>query len=159
MTPRTSSGNRKVTGLPADSRQTPGGFRKDSRRNPKRFQSPRVPPGTRDGYGMGKGLGKKLPRVPAATTASVAASEAWTTVLTACSAAGGPGITGWVGQISCVGQSGTAIAVEGPADAVSWVRRRYGQLLGNLVRETTDFTGIWIGVATEPIDTSQEEPF
>lgn len=62
--PRTSS-VRKVHGIPTE-----------SEKNPEGFQAPRVPPGTRDGYGMGRGTGFKQPERPPLAE-SLAAEFAW----------------------------------------------------------------------------------
>lgn len=131
MTPRTSSGNRKIRGIPTE-----------SKRNPKRFHTPRVPPGTRDGYGMGRGRGA-LPAVPTGTVESREAAAAWQTVLAVYPAAA----AGWLGRLRCVGKADTALVVAGPPDVVSWIRRRHARPLAELVRSETRFTGLHVCVA------------
>lgn len=89
---------------------------------------------------------RDVPRVPAGTTPSHDADEAWAIVLAKSRELfPGPALA-WLEQLRSAGEADGKLAVEGPADAVSWARRRYGKLLGELVREHTGFDGLWIGV-------------
>jgi hypothetical protein len=56
----------------------------------------------------------------------------------------------WIQPIHCLGEVDGALAVAAPAGIRVWTERRYGSFLGNIVREASDFRGIFFFVADYP---------
>ena len=53
----------------------------------------------------------------------------------------------WIEPLECVGESGDALVLMGHPVIAKWVRRRYGVLIGETVRDLTDYRGVYIEVS------------
>lgn len=62
----------------------------------------------------------------------------------------------WIDPIKLVGEADGALCVYGPPKCVTWVRRRYGVLLGDLVREHSDYRGVFIAFIADGPEQGQE---
>jgi DnaA N-terminal domain len=76
---------------------------------------------------------------------SPAADEAWEAVRTALrDAVPESTFNLWLDPLACVGEVSGALAVEAPEGIFAWTFRRYGALLGNAARDTTDHRGVFL---------------
>lgn len=138
---------------------SPQPFRKDSYRNPNGVRPPRTP-----GMGMGIGLGKGNPRDAwrrerEAEQAERKAAEreqrlladlrdtpearaAWEKarpLLT--SQVPGSTFALWLSPVECLGESKGALYLTAPKGIQAWCERRYGRMVGNAIREASDYRG------------------
>jgi hypothetical protein len=56
----------------------------------------------------------------------------------------------WVHPLLCIGEAENALCLSAPDHVRSWCERRYGHLLGGLVRELSDLAGVYLLAAEEP---------
>ena len=56
----------------------------------------------------------------------------------------------WVEPIRCLGEVDGALGVAVPSSIAAWTERRYGGLLGNIIREASDLRGIFFFIAEHP---------
>lgn len=85
-----------------------------------------------------------FPQPPVSTHASDRATAAWAATLPALEASLFPAALLWVSRLHCAGESNGLLVLTGSVWAVAWVRRRYGAVIGNTVRERSGFTGCLI---------------
>jgi len=55
----------------------------------------------------------------------------------------------WLEPLACIGVADGALCAEGPKHVVEWTERRYGRLIGEMVREHTGYAGAYLFVAQE----------
>jgi hypothetical protein len=62
----------------------------------------------------------------------------------------GPTFALWVDPLSCIGEAEDALCLSAPDRMRSWCERRYGKLIGELVREVSGLSGVYLLRAEEP---------
>ena len=81
---------------------------------------------------------------------SSAALEAWAaTHATLLASLPKPTFMLWLHPLTCIGEAEDALCLSAPAHTQAWCERRYGSLIGELVRELSAFKGIYLLRAEE----------
>ena len=50
----------------------------------------------------------------------------------------------WLGPLNCLGEVDGALVLEAPEGIFAWTNRRYGKLIGDVVRGATDYRGAFL---------------
>lgn len=53
----------------------------------------------------------------------------------------------WFEPLACIGEVDGALALEAPVGIVRWLERRYGHLIGEAIRNKTDYRGAFLFIA------------
>lgn len=125
-----------MSGLPelSSSKRKLQSVRKESSKNPNGF-----PNGSRDGYGMGMGSGKKnpyrLPCVPDGLVVDADGKKAWATVLGELERVVNRHMfLLWVEPMRFAGVANESVVITGDYRRSRWVAVRYGRLIGDVCR-------------------------
>jgi len=103
-------------------------------------------------------LTRREPRPPLIAPADVAthpeAERVWRGVCERLAQIGlGPEVmANWIEPASAIGIRQGALSIEAPQVTADWIRRRFGSLIGELVRDEGTFTGLRIYDARPPAD-------
>jgi hypothetical protein len=64
----------------------------------------------------------------------------------------------WLAPVECEGEAEGALFLTAPASIATWTERRYGRILGNAVREVSEFRGVFLFAAAETVEQEEQVP-
>jgi hypothetical protein len=62
----------------------------------------------------------------------------------------------WLAPIECEGEAEGALFLTAPDSIATWTERRYGRLIGDAVREVSEFRGIFLFAAPETAEPEEQ---